>query len=408
MNCRFCKNKLKHIFVDLGYAPPSNAYINKENLDNPEIHYPLKTYVCEKCWLVQTKDFTSAEKLFDSSYAYFSSTSSSFLKHAKDYFYKIKKELSLTKNSYVIEIASNDGYLLKNFVRAGIPCLGIEPTSSTAKFAAKMGIKVLRKFFSYKISNKLSQKKGKADLIIANNVFAHVPNIKDFTLGLKVILKLNGTITIEFPHLKELIKHSQFDTIYHEHFSYLSLYTVTKILQKFKLRVFKVEKINTHGGSLRIYVCHQDDSRSTDKSVDKILIEEKIFGLRKLKTYLSFQNKVDKIKNNFLKFLINQKNRNKKVIAYGAAAKGNTLLNYAGVKNDLIACIFDAARSKQYKFLPGSHIPIYPVNKISKEKANYLLILPWNISSEIIKQNYHLKKNNLKFFSAIPKIKFYD
>jgi hypothetical protein len=408
MNCRFCKNKLKHIFVDLGSAPPSNAYINKEHLESPEIYYPLKTYVCEKCWLVQTKDFTSAENLFDKSYAYFSSTSSSFLKHAKNFFYKIKKELHLNKNSFVIEIASNDGYLLKNFVKAGIPSLGIEPTKSTADFSEEKGIKVLRKFFSHKVSSKLSKELGKADLIIANNVFAHVPNIKDFTFGLKVILKLNGTITIEFPHLKELIKHSQFDTIYHEHFSYLSLYTVIKILQKFELRVFKVDKIITHGGSLRVYICHKEDKRLNDKSVYKILNEEKIFGLRKLKTYLFFQKKADKIKNNLLKFLINQKNKNKKVIAYGAAAKGTTLLNYAGIKNDLISCVFDAAKSKQHKFLPGSHIPIYPINKISGEKADYILILPWNISSEIIEKNNHLKKNNLKFFTAVPRLKFYE
>jgi hypothetical protein len=408
MNCRFCKNKLKHKFIDLGYAPPSNAYISKKNLDKAEIYYPLKTYVCEKCWLVQTEDFTSAEKLFDSSYAYFSSTSKSFLKHAKNYFYKIKKELSLNKRSFVIEIASNDGYLLKNFVRAKIPCLGIEPTNSTANFAEKRGVKVLRKFFSYKIGNKLFKKKRKADLIIANNVFAHVPNINDFVRGLQVILKKNGTITIEFPHVKELIKHNQFDTIYHEHFSYLSLFTVIKILEKFKLKVFNVEKINTHGGSLRVYICHLKDEKLTDKSVDKILKEEKIFGLKNLKTYLNFQTKVNKIKNALLKFLISQKNKNKKVVAYGAAAKGNTLLNYAGIKNDLISKVFDAAKSKQYKFLPGSHIPIYPSNKILKEKADYVIILPWNISNEIIKQNYYLKKNNVKFFSAIPKLKFYD
>lgn len=407
MNCRFCTNKFKHVFIDLGFAPPSNAYINKEHLDHPEIYYPLKTYVCQKCWLVQTRDFTSPEKLFVSSYAYFSSTSLSFLKHAKNYFYKIKKDLNLNKNSFVIEIASNDGYLLKNFVKAGIPSLGIEPTDSTANFSHKQGIKVLKKFFSYKVSKKLSEKYGKADLIIANNVYAHVPNIKDFTLGLKVMLKLNGTITIEFPHLKELIKHSQFDTIYHEHFSYLSLYSVIKIAQKFKLRVFKVEKINTHGGSLRAYICHSNDVRINDKSVKKILNEEKVFGLRKLKTYLNFQQKADKIKYNLLKFLIKQKNKNKKVIAYGAAAKGNTLLNYAGIKSDLISAVFDAAKSKHYKFLPGSHIPIYPANKISKEKADYIFILPWNISGEIIKKNYRYKKN-VKFFSAIPRLKFYD
>ena len=408
MECRFCKSKLVHIFADLGFAPPSNAYINKEDLNKPELYFPLKTYVCEKCWLVQTQDFTSAESLFSSSYAYFSSTSKSFLKHAKDYFSKIKKELKLNNKSFVVEIASNDGYLLKNFVKANIPCLGIEPTKSTAKYSEKFGVKVLKKFFSHKISKILVKKTGKADLIIANNVFAHVPNINDFTSGLKMLLKPNGTITIEFPHIKELIKHSQFDTIYHEHFSYFSLFTVNKIFYKFKLRVFKVEKLNTHGGSIRVYICHENDKRKTEKSVSQIIEEELKFGLNKLKTYSNFQTKIDKIKNDLIKFLINQKNKNKKVIAYGAAAKGNTLLNYAGIKNDLISSVFDAAKSKQNKFLPGSHIPIYSANKILKEKVDFVLILPWNISTEIINQNKYLKKQNTKFFSAVPKLKFYD
>lgn len=408
MKCRFCKNELEHIFVDLGFAPPSNAYIAKENLYKPEIYYPLRIYVCEKCWLVQTQDFTSRRKLFNSSYAYFSSTSKSFLEHAKNYCSKIIKELKLNKKSFVIEIASNDGYLLKNFLKADIPCLGIEPTDSTANFARKIGLKVLKKFFSYKTSTKISKKYGKADLVIANNVFAHVPNLKDFASGLKAILKLNGTITIEFPHLKELIKHSQFDTIYHEHFSYFSLNTVIKIVREYKLKVFKVEKVKTHGGSLRVYICHESDKKLKDKSVDKILNEEKAFGLKKIKTYLNFQSKVDKIKNNFVNFLINQKNKNKIIVAYGAAAKGNTLLNYAGIKKDLVSSVFDAASSKQNKFMPGSHIPIYPASKISKKKIDYILILPWNISSEIIKQNRKLKKRKVKFFSAIPWLKFYD
>ncbi|WP_435088584.1 class I SAM-dependent methyltransferase [Candidatus Pelagibacter bacterium nBUS_29] len=392
MNCRHCKKTLKHIFLDLGFAPPSNAYLNKNDLKKQEIYFPLKVYVCKYCWLVQTEDYTNAEALFTSDYAYFSSTSTGWLNHAKNYADKIIKELSLDKDSLVIEIASNDGYLLKNFLVKNIPCLGIEPTASTAKVAEKLGIPVLRSFFGKNLSRQLAYKGKKADLIIGNNVYAHVPDINDFTKGLKEILKSKGTITIEFPHIMRMIEGAQFDTIYHEHFSYLSLHTVNRIFKKSGLRIYNVEELPTHGGSLRIYGCHNNDTRKTEKLVERILKEEKKQGLQKLTTYLNFKPRAEKIKNDLVEFLIKQKNKNKKVVAYGAAAKGNTLLNYAGIKKDLISCVYDAAKAKQGRFMPGSHIPILPPNQLYRSRADYILILPWNIASEIIKKNIIKKK----------------
>jgi 2-polyprenyl-3-methyl-5-hydroxy-6-metoxy-1,4-benzoquinol methylase len=404
MSCRHCRKSLKHIFLDLGYAPPSNAYRTVNDLKKPEIYYPLKIYVCDFCWLVQTEDCTSAENLFTSDYSYFSSTSLDFLNHAKNYSNKVINELDLNKDSFVIEIASNDGYLLKNFVKANIPCLGIEPTDSTANFAEKLGIKILRKFFTEKLSRKLSKKK-KADLVIGNNVYAHVPDINDFTKGLKKILKDGGTITLEFPHLMRMLRDCQFDTIYHEHFSYLSLHTVCKIFQANGLRVFNVEELPTHGGSLRVYGCHDEDLKKTTNKVKKLLKIEISRGMQKLETYLNFQKRVNKIKNNLLNFLITQKIKKKRVVAYGAAAKGNTLLNYSGIKTDLIPYVCDAAVSKQGKYMPGSHIPIFSPDKLREEKADYILILPWNIASEIIEKNLKLEKNNSKFMIAVPDIK---
>ena len=396
MNCRYCKTFLKHTFLNLGYAPPSNAYLSEEDLNHPEIYFPLKIKVCDQCWLVQTEYYTSAESLFTTKYAYFSSTSSSWLLHAKDYSKKIIKDLSLNNTSYVIEVASNDGYLLKNFVDANIPCLGIEPTNSTADVAEKLKIPVLRKFFGETLGKQLAIKGKQADLIIGNNVYAHVPNINDFTKGLKSALKPTGTITLEFPHLKCLIKDTQFDTIYHEHFSYLSLYTVIRIFASAGLRVWHVEEIPTHGGSLRIYGCHENDKRKTQKTVDLLLEEENIFQLQKIETYLDFQSRVDKIKDKLLLFLINQKLNGKKVVAYGAAAKGNTLLNYAGIKPNLIPFVFDASKSKQGKYMPGSHIPIQNPKKMINFKPDIILILPWNIQEEISDKIYsYFYKNTL-------------
>jgi SAM-dependent methyltransferase len=408
MNCRHCGANLKYTFLDLGFAPPSNAYLKSKDLNKPEIYYPLKIRVCVNCWLVQTEDFTNAEDLFTSEYAYFSSTSSSWLDHAKKYTKKIIEELNLDCTSQVIEIASNDGYLLKNFIEAGIPCFGVEPTKSTADAAEKQGIFVRREFFTEQLGKTIALEGQQADLIIGNNVFAHVPDINNFTRGLKAALKIGGTINLEFPHLMRLIEHTQFDTIYHEHFSYLSLFTVIRIFEKAGLRVWKVKELSTHGGSLRIYGCHVNDIRETDTSVSAILKEELKQGLQKLHTYLNFQSKANKIKNELLAFLIEQKNKGKKVLAYGAAAKGNTLLNYAGIKTDLLPFVIDASLSKQGKFMPGSHIPIFSPNKLSNESIDFLLILPWNLISEVKEQNKSLKHKGTRFVSAIPKLNIYD
>ena len=385
-NCRHCQSILKHTFLDLGHAPLSNAYLSEEDLNSPEVHLPLKIKVCDRCWLVQTEDHTSFEKIFTEDYAYFSSTSSSYVSHAKDFSGKMIKELNLDKESYVIEIASNDGYLLKNFIEKKIPCLGIEPTKSTAAVAKKLDIPVMNEFFNEIIGKQLAKEKKQADLIIGNNVYAHVPDINDFTKGLKAALKINGTLSLEFPHLLNLIDHTQFDTIYHEHFSYLSLNTVDHIFSSVGLRILDVEEISTHGGSLRVFGCHQNDQRETTKKVDEILKKEITKGLQNLSTYMNFKNRVNKIKDDLLLFLIEQKRQGNKIIAYGAAAKGNTFLNYAGVRKDLIDFVVDKSQYKQGKFLPASHIPIFSEDKINEIKPKYILILPWNIKDEVMKQ----------------------
>ena len=406
MKCRHCSSDLKHIFLDLGFAPPSNAYLMKDNLTKPEKYYPLKIMVCNQCWLVQTEDYAQVDVLFDSEYAYFSSTSTGWLEHSKRYVEKIIQDLDLNEKSLVIEVASNDGYLLKNFVEKKIPCLGIEPTASTAKVAETLGIPVLQEFFGETLGIKLANEGRQADLIIGNNVYAHVPDINDFTLGLRAALKSNGTITLEFPHLMRLIELNQFDTIYHEHFSYLSLHTVLQIFKAAGLRIWSVEELSTHGGSLRIYGCHEDDDRQTLVTVDSILAQEKERGLQDLAIYEGFQIKADAIKNNFLEFLIAQKKAGKKVAAYGAAAKGNTLLNYAGVKPDLLSYVCDAATAKQNKFMPGSHISICEPSILFDDVPDYVVILPWNISDEVIRQNQILKDKGVKFLTFIPELRY--
>ena len=383
MNCRHCSAPLVHTFIDLGYAPPSNAYLTKDDLKKPEIYYPLKVRFCDKCWLVQTEDYTKADSLFTHDYAYFSSTSSSWLEHAQVYSQRMISELGLGASSHVIEVASNDGYLLKNFVAKGVPCLGIEPTRSTAEAAEKLGIPVRREFFGEEFARGLARDGLKADLIIGNNVYAHVPDINDFTKGLKEALKNRGVITLEFPHVMQLLENSQFDTIYHEHFSYLSLYTVQRVFESVGLRVWKVEELSTHGGSLRVYGCHSDDPRAIDPSVPSLLQLEKARGLQARETYLGFHTKVERIKDDLITFLIQKKREGKRVVAYGAAAKGNTLLNYAGVRSDLIERVFDAAVAKQGKYLPGSHIPIDDPSGLPACNADYVLILPWNIAQEV-------------------------
>jgi hypothetical protein len=404
LNCRHCATPLQHTFLDLGFAPPSNAYLNQADLTKPEKYYPLNVKVCTNCWLVQTEDYAQADELFSADYAYFSSTSTGWLNHAADYAQAMIQRLQLNPNSHVIEIASNDGYLLKNFVAAGIPCLGIEPTASTADAAEKLGITVLREFFGENLGKQLSAKHQQADLIAGNNVYAHVPDINDFTCGLKAALKTNGTITLEFPHLMQLLEHTQFDTIYHEHFSYLSLYTVERIFKAAGLRTWDVEQLSTHGGSLRIYGCHDLDPRTKTPAVDNLLKEEAKHGLQTISTYQNFQMRADKVKNDLLSFLLEQKQAGKKVAAYGAAAKGNTLLNYAGIKPDLLTFVCDAAPAKQGKFMPGSHIPILAPAVLVEQRPDYLVILPWNIATEVKQQNSALAAQGTKFVTAVPSL----
>lgn len=407
MNCRHCYAPLNHTFLNLGNAPPSNAYLKTVDLNKPEIFYPLKIKVCDQCWLVQTEDYAKADKLFTAEYAYFSSISSGWLAHAERYTTKISEELALDGRSFVIEVASNDGYLLKNFVAAGIPCLGIEPTASTADESEKLGIPVIREFFGEALGVKLAGQGKQADLIVGNNVYAHVPDVNDFTRGLKAVLKPNGVITLEFPHLMQFIKNGQFDTAYHEHYSYLSLHAVNRIFSSTGLRIWNLEKLSTHGGSLRVYGCHFDDTRETQIIVSNTLQEEIEQGLLSLQTYLNFQPIADKIKDDLLTFLIDQKRNGKRVMAYGAAAKGNTLLNYAGVKSDLLASVCDAALSKQGKFMPGSHIPILSPKTIENARPDYVLILPWNIAEEVKVQLHSIREYGGQFVTAVPELRIF-
>ena len=405
MNCRHCHHPLQHVFLDLGFAPPSNAYLRAADLNKPERYYPLKLFVCEQCWLVQTEDYAQANELFSHDYAYFSSVSQSWLAHASRYTEMITKRLGLNKNSHVIEVASNDGYLLKNFVAAGIPCLGIEPTASTAAAAEKLGVPVLREFFGEALAQRLVAEGKQADLILGNNVYAHVPDINDFTKGLGTALKPGGTITLEFPHLMRLMEHTQFDTVYHEHFSYLSLYAVSQIFARAGLRVSDVEELPTHGGSLRVYGCHADDARVTMPAVQAMLEEEARRGMRSLQTYQTFQSRADRVKDDLLLFLIEQKRAGKRVAGYGAAAKGCTLLNYAGVKTDLLPYVCDAAPSKQGKYLPGSHVPIFHPDVLRERKPDIILILPWNIQAEVTQLMAHVREWGGVFAVAVPAIK---
>ena len=408
MNCRHCGQLLQHRFLDLGFAPPSNAYLSESDLQRPEVTYPLRVLVCDDCWLVQTEDYARADELFTSEYAYFSSTSQSWLKHASDYCGMIAKRLSLGANSFVIEVASNDGYLLRNFVEMDIPCLGIEPTDSTAEAAEALGIPVLREFFGLELGERLAAEGKQADLIIGNNVYAHVPDTNDFTAGLKAVLKPGGTITLEFPHLLNLIRLNQFDTIYHEHYSYLSLHAVRRIFESAGLKLIDVERFSTHGGSLRVYGAHENDARAPKAAVAGLLEEEANAGLLDLDTYLAFQARAEKLKDEFLLFLLEQKRRGRKVAAYGAAAKGNTLLNFAGVRPDLLSFVCDAAPAKQGKFLPGSHIPILPPQVLTEARPDFVVILPWNIADEIKRQNVGVREWGGRFVTAVPELNIHD
>jgi len=393
---------LELTFLDLGHAPPSNAYLSAEDIRRPELYFPLRLMVCRECWLVQTEDYARAEELFSPDYAYFSSVSKSWLAHAARYVEMISARLGLGPESFVVEVASNDGYLLKNFLASGVPCLGIEPTASTAAAAETLGIPVVREFFGAALGEWLAAQGRQADLILGNNVYAHVPDINDFTAGLKRSLKPGGTITLEFPHLMRLIERSQFDTVYHEHFSYLSLYTVRRIFDKAGLRLFDVEELATHGGSLRVYGCHRDDQRAEAPSVGRLIGEEEARGLRREETYRAFQWEADRIKNDLVAFLLEQRRAGRKVAAYGAAAKGNTLLNYAGVKPDLLPYVCDAALSKQGKYLPGSHIPVLSPEELKRLRPDVVLVLPWNIADEVTELHGYVREWGGSFATAVP------
>jgi SAM-dependent methyltransferase len=405
MKCRHCNFEVDQSFVDLGASPPSNAYLTLDALSAPETYYPLRVLVCTNCWLVQTEDFARADELFNSAYAYFSSVSLSWLEHAAAYAQMIIARLDLHPASFVIEVASNDGYLLKNFLSASIPCLGIEPTESTASVAEDLGIPVRREFFGSALATELAAEGKLADLIVGNNVYAHVPDINDFSLGLKIALKPDGVITLEFPHLMRLIEHTQFDTIYHEHFSYLSLHALSHIFASVGLRVWDVEQLSTHGGSLRVYGCHAEDTRAETEKVYQVLAEEQKGGLLDSRVYINFQQRADRLKNDLITFLITQKRMSKKVAAYGAAAKGNTLLNYAGVRADLLPYVCDAAPSKQGKFLPGTRIPILSPDVLRERRPDCVVILPWNLANEVTTEHKYVREWGGRFIVSVPNIR---
>ncbi|WP_129777768.1 class I SAM-dependent methyltransferase [Peristeroidobacter soli] len=405
MNCRHCRSPLQLQLIDLGSSPPSNAYLTKEKLSAPERWYPLKVMVCERCWLVQTRDFTQASELFDSEYAYFSGFSTSWLQHAERYVDAMVRRFDLHAASRVIEVASNDGYLLQYVQARGIPCLGVEPTASTAAASRRKGIETLEVFFGRDFGRQLAEQGRAADLMAANNVLAHVPDINDFLAGFAAALKPQGAVTFEFPHLQRLIDGNQFDTIYHEHFSYLSLTTVQQMCASNGLQVFDVEELPTHGGSLRVYTQRADTGKHpVHERVRELERAEIDAGLRTAAYYRGFQQRAERVKDDLMEFLIAAKRGGKSVIAYGAAAKGNTLLNFAGCRGDLIRYVVDRNDAKQGKFMPGSRIPIMDDSVIVRDKPDYIVILPWNLRTEVTQQLAGARQWGAQFVTAVPKL----
>jgi len=402
--CRFCDSGLKRIFIDLGISPLANSYLKPEDLQQMEPHYPLCVYVCEDCYLVQLPVYQTPEEIFGD-YAYFSSYSESWLQHAKAYTELMVSRFGYGPNSRVIEIASNDGYLLQYFKKKSIPVLGIEPAKNVANVANEAGIPTLIKFFGTETAMELAGEGKNADLLIGNNVLAHVPGLNDFVEGMKIILKRDGVITMEFPHLMRLVAENQFDTMYHEHFSYFSFTTVEKVFASHGLTLFDVEELPTHGGSLRIYARHnEDDSKPVGKRVSELKDREIAAGYTSLESYLSFGERVKETKRNILDFLIKAKRERKLIAAYGAPAKGNTLLNYCGIRTDFIEYTVDRSPHKQGQYLPGTHIPIYHPDKIKETKPNYVVILPWNLKEEIMEQMSHIREWGGQFVVLIPEV----
>ena len=409
-NCRFCHNPLQHTFINLGKSPIANDYLTSEQLNQKEKFYPLHTYVCEECLLVQLEEFESPDHIFgDGDYAYFSSYSESWLAHVKAYTDLMVEKFGFNNHSQIIEIASNDGYLLQYFQEKGIPVLGIEPAANTAEVAIAKGIPSLTKFFGIQTARELVAANQQADLLLGNNVLAHVPNINDFVAGMKIVLKQNGILTMEFPHLLQLIEHNQFDTIYHEHFSYLSFLSVEQIFAAHNLTLFDVEELPTHGGSLRIYGKHDHAAFPIiSERVTQLKAKEISAGLNRLETYIFFEQKVKDTKFKLLKFLLTAKAEGKSIVGYGAPAKGNTLLNYCGVDKDLIDYTVDRNPHKQGLFLPGTHIPILHPEKIRETKPDYLLILPWNLKDEVMQQMSFISEWGGQFVVPIPEVTVYQ
>lgn len=403
MKCRHCGSELRLPFLDLGSAPPSNAYLTESGLRAPETWFPLRLLVCESCWLVQTEDHAGREALFTEDYAYFSSFSSSWLAHTERYVQSMVEKFNLNSGSRVVEVAANDGYLLQYVQANGIPCYGIEPTASTAQAARNKGIEIVGRFFGVELAEELASNGQQADLIAANNVLAHVPDINDFVSGFTHLLKPGGVATFEFPHLLRMVRENQFDTAYHEHYSYLSLTAVERIFAHNGLSVFDVEELPTHGGSLRVYA-QRDDSgiREQNPNVVALLAYEAAAGMTTPEFYAGFQRKADQVKNDFLTFLIDAKRAGKTVAGYGAAAKGNTLLNFAGVRPDLLPYVVDRNPAKQGKFLPGCRIPIVAEVHLKQNRPEYVLILPWNLRTEVVEQLAYIREWGGQFVTSVP------
>lgn len=405
MHCRYCKTPLEHVFIDLVNSPASNSFLTAEQLNEPEVFYPLKVYTCHQCFLVQVDEYKKSDAIFDSNYVYFSSYSSSWLAHAKAYTEMMTQRFGYNPSSLVVEVASNDGYLLQYFHQQGIPVLGIEPTANTAAAAREKGVESVVDFFGVRLARELVARGVQADLLLGNNVLAHVPDILDFVGGMKIILKPQGVVTMEFPHLMQLVDNNQFDTIYHEHFSYLSLHTVRQIFAAQGLILFDVEQLPTHGGSLRIFARHaEDESKPVGDRVGALLELEAAKGMTGLAYYNGFQEKALRVKLDLLSFLIEQKRLGKKVAAYGAAAKGNTLLNFCGVKNDLVEFVVDANPNKQNKFLPASHIPVVNEAYLREQRPDVVLILPWNLQEEVKQQLHYIREWGGVFVIPIPSV----
>lgn len=402
MKCRFCQTTLHDVFLDLGSAPPSNAFLGADDLNAPETYFPLRLYTCPECHLVQVDEVQKHDALFSNDYVYFSSYSRTWLAHAERYVTQVVQKLGLDSRSLVMEVASNDGYLLQYVKARGIPCVGIEPTAGTAAAARERGIETVEQFFGAHFAREFAATRRHADLVIGNNVLAHVPDLNDFVAGLAAMLAPEGVVTVEFPHLLQLVSQHQFDTVYHEHFSYFSFHTAQKIFAAHGLRIWDVEELPTHGGSLRLWACRDDASHRETPAVAALLAKESAAGMLDMNYYRGFQPVADGIKDAFLTFLLDCKRKGKQVAGYGAAAKGNTLLNYAGIRPDLLGYVVDASPHKQGRYLPGSRIPVVDEARIRETRPDYVVILPWNLRDEITAQLAYIREWGSKFVTAVP------